>query len=395
MIPLKSAFAVVAISSVVSLHAQGGWIDLFNGKTLEGWEQRGGTATYSVEDGTITGVAVPNSSNSFLCTKRTFSNFELELEFKCDPNLNSGVQVRSECFPEATTVTINGKKITFPAGRVHGYQSEIDVDAKRGRMWTAGIYDEGRRGWLFPVGEKTEQGMAFSEQGRKVTKNGDWNKLRIVADGPSIKTWLNGKLRADITDAVTPSGFIALQVHGIGKDAAKAGLKVSFRDIRLRELPGKETTANNTLTEKEKADGWKLLWDGETSNGWRSAKSEKFPAKGWTMQDGILKVQGSNGEESAGGGDIITRKRYANFELEADFKITPGANSGIKFFVQPNLSPIDKKTGKPTAVGSAIGMEFQILDDDRHPDAKLGKDGDRKLGSLYDLIPAPKNKAQN
>ncbi len=106
----------------------------------------------------------------------------------------------------------------------------------------------------------------------------------------------------------------------------------------------------------------------------------------------MLTVHDNKGEESAGGGDIITRKRYNNFELTADFKITPGANSGIKIFVQPDISPVDKKTGQKTAVGSAIGMEFQILDDALHPDAKLGKDGNRKLGSLYDLIPAPTDK---
>jgi hypothetical protein len=148
----------------------------------------------------------------------------------------------------------------------------------------------------------------------------------------------------------------------------------------------------NTLTDAEKAGGWKLLWDGKTTEGWRSPKSDKFPTHGWSMKDGILTVHDNNGEESARGGDIITRKRYANFELTADFKLTPGANSGIKIFVQPDLSAIDKKTGKKTAVGSAIGMEFQVLDDERHPDAKLGKDGNRKIGSLYDLIPAPTNK---
>ncbi len=390
MTRLKPLLAAVVLSSTAPLFAQGDWIDLFDGKTLNGWEQKGGAAKYTVEDNAIVGVAVPNSPNSFLCTTRNFANFELELEFKCDPDLNSGVQIRSECFPEAATATLDGKTFEFPAGRVHGYQSEIDLDAKRGRMWTAGIYDEGRRGWLFPVEEKSEQGQAFSEQGRKITKSGEWNKLRIVADGPSIKTWLNDELRADLTDSATPSGFIALQVHGIGEDAGKAGLEAAFRNIRLRELPGK----NSASTAAEKADGWTMLWDGRTSAGWRSAKSEKFPEKGWTMHDGVLTVQPSGGEESAAGGDIITRKRYANFEFETDFKMTPGANSGIKFFVQPNLSPIDKTTGKPTAVGSAIGLEFQILDDELHPDAKLGKDGNRRLGSLYDLIPAPKDKVQ-
>jgi hypothetical protein len=148
----------------------------------------------------------------------------------------------------------------------------------------------------------------------------------------------------------------------------------------------------NTLTPDEVKSGWHLLWDGKTSEGWRSAASQKFPTHGWGMKDGVLSVHSGNGEESKGGGDIITIKRYADFELDADFKITPGANSGIKIFVQPNISPIDKVTGKKTAVGSAIGLEYQILDDVRHPDAKLGKNGDRTLGSLYDLIPAPADK---
>lgn len=155
---------------------------------------------------------------------------------------------------------------------------------------------------------------------------------------------------------------------------------------------GKSFAEQNTLTGAEAEAGWRLLWDGKTTDGWRSAKGEGFPAHGWVMQDGVLSVHANSGEESTGGGDILTRKRYADFELAADFKITPGANSGIKIFVQPNLSPIDKNTGVKTAVGSAIGCEFQILDDARHPDAKLGRDGNRTIGSLYDLIPAAADK---
>jgi len=153
-----------------------------------------------------------------------------------------------------------------------------------------------------------------------------------------------------------------------------------------------QTAAPNILSDAEKAAGWSLLWDGKTNEGWRSPKSENFPAKGWTMGDGVLSTLENGGEEAADGGDIITRKRYSDFELTVDFKITTGANSGIKIFVQPDLSPIDKKTGKPAFVGSAIGLEFQILDDNVHPDAKLGLNGDRTIGSLYDLTPAPADK---
>ena len=147
----------------------------------------------------------------------------------------------------------------------------------------------------------------------------------------------------------------------------------------------------NVLTANEEADGWKLLWNGKNTDGWRSIKSEDFPAHGWTMKDGVLTVHDKTRHDSVAGGDIITRQRYSDFELVADFKILPRANSGIKIFVQLDSTPIDKMTAKTNAA-AAIGCEFQILDDALHPDAKLGKNGNRTVGSLYDLIPAPKDK---
>lgn len=143
------------------------------------------------------------------------------------------------------------------------------------------------------------------------------------------------------------------------------------------------TPADNTLTKKEIKDGWELLWDGKTTAGWKSIWTDSFPKKGWEIKDGELIVLAANGGESSNGGDIITVKQYKNFILDVDFKITDGANSGIKYFVQTELN---------AQAGSAIGCEWQILDDLRHPDAKLGKNGNRTLGSLYDLIPAPTDK---
>lgn len=149
---------------------------------------------------------------------------------------------------------------------------------------------------------------------------------------------------------------------------------------------GGKRVKDNTLSSQEKAEGWTLLWDGKSTEGWRGAKLEEFPTAGWKIEDGVLKVLRSGGAESANGGDIVTRKEYKNFILKVDFKITEGANSGIKYFVNTDTN---------RGAGSAIGCEFQILDDERHPDAKLGVKGNRQLGSLYDLIPAPEDKPVN
>ena len=144
-----------------------------------------------------------------------------EYEFKVDPKLNSGVQIRSECFEETRTVEAKGKQIKIPAGRVHGYQVEIDPSA---RAWTAGIYDEGRRGWLNDLKGNEAARMAF--------KQNEWNKIRVEARGESIKTWLNGVPAADLKDSLTPSGFIALQVHGTKEE----GLQVRWRKLRILVL---------------------------------------------------------------------------------------------------------------------------------------------------------------
>ena len=156
---------------------------------------------------------------------------------------------------------------------------------------------------------------------------------------------------------MTPSGFIALQVHAIGDNKSVEGSQVRWRNLRIKEVKGSAPSAAselNTLTAGEKAAGWKLLWDGKTSEGWRSAHGPDFPKGGWKMADGILTINESGGAEAAAAGDIITREKFSDFELSLDFKITPGANSGIKIFVDPSINK---------GAGSAIGPEFQILDD--------------------------------
>jgi hypothetical protein len=172
--------------------ADQGFNPLFDGKTLEGWEQHSGKAEYRVEDGAIVGKTVAGTGNSFLCTKKSYGDFILELEFKVDPSMNSGIQFRSTFYPQATEVTVNGKKMKFAADRVHGYQFEIDPSK---RAWTGGVYDEARRGWLFDLKNKPEAGQAF--------KQGEWNKARIECKGESIKTFINDVPAADLQDGVT------------------------------------------------------------------------------------------------------------------------------------------------------------------------------------------------
>jgi hypothetical protein len=245
-------------------------------------------------------------------------------------------------------------------------------------MWSAGLYEEGRRGWIVP-GFGGGDALAFSKQGREISKVGEWNHVKVEAFGNHIRTWLNGVPRVDVRDDGDLSGFIAFQVHGIGNAKDRDGTTVQWKNITLTELP------DNALTESEKADGWVLLFDGKTTAGWRSAKGPKFPESGWSVVDGTLRTAASGGKESAAAGDIITLGTYKQFEVSVDFKLTTGANSGLKYYVQPDLNH---------GAGSAFGLEFQMLDDAVHADAKLGRDGNRTVSSLYDLITA-KNKRPN
>jgi hypothetical protein len=215
-------FLLLAAFPLLADEPEGPWANLFNGKDLDGWVQRGGKAKYRVEDNQIVGSSVPNTNNSFLCTRKHYADIVLELDFKVDPELNSGVQIRSHCFDEDKTIEVNGKKIKIKGGVVHGYQVEIDPSK---RAWTGGIYDESRRGWLYDLKK--------NEPARKAFKQNDWNKFRIECRGPSIKTWLNGVPAADLKDSLTASGFIALQVHGVGKKAEP--MEVRFRNLRIKE----------------------------------------------------------------------------------------------------------------------------------------------------------------
>lgn len=217
LIPLL-ALAFVAPASGGGPAAAEGWTPLFDGESLDGWTVRGGAAEYSVEDGAIVGTTVEGSPNTFLC-KGDYRDFELELEVRCDPRLNSGVQVRSHVYDQ-----------DHPrAGVVYGPQCEV----ARRETGTAGrFYDEGRRGeWLCEI--RPDARDAFRDDG--------WNRYRIVVQGDRYRSWINGVPASDFRDNLDERGFVGLQVHGIPK--GEGPYRVRWRNIRIRELaPGEAVT---------------------------------------------------------------------------------------------------------------------------------------------------------
>ena len=347
--------------------AQDGWTSLFDGKTLNGWKVLAGGASFSVENGAIVGTTVINSGNTFLVTEKQFGDFILELDVRIDDTTsNSGVQVRSHYNPEGH----EGRGLVF------GCQFELDPSS---RKWSGGIYDEGRREWLYPGDLHAQTRYAF--------KLHEFNHIRIECIGHDMKTWINGQAIAYLVDTMDQKGFIGLQVHAINSPEL-AGKKIYFKNIRVQTsalhalpFPAGVYVVNqipNMLTRYEQNNAWKLLFNGKNSDGWVGAYKKSFPDNGWSVKDGLMTVLSSEGKESANGGDVVTTDEYHAFDLSFEFRMTPGANSGVKYFV----------TLTENNTGSAIGLEYQILDDSLHPDAKLGKDGDRTLSSLYDLIPA-------
>ncbi len=341
-------------------------VPLFDGKSLSGWKQLGGAADYQVIDGAIVGSSRPGVPNSFLVTEKNYGDFVLEFDVRQDVGpTNSGVQFRSLSTPE------------FENGRVHGYQADNDTSP---RQWSGQIYEEAQRGW-FTTGET-------NPPARSLYKFGEWNHYRIEAIGSRMRVWINGGAAADLIDSATASGFIGLQVHSIN-NADESGRTTSWKNLviqtqKLKPLPKMGIFIRNNLPNhlhaEEKAQGWRLLWDGKTARGWRSAKGAGFPAQGWSMANGELAVQPQN-DKNGGGGDIMTDEEFDAFELQLEFKVSAGANSGIFYYL---TSPHDPASNAP------LGLEYQILDDEHHPDAKLGIDGNRTLASLYDILPRAK-----
>lgn len=375
--------------NILFLSSQDKWTYLID-DDLSNWEIKEGNAEFIIDDGIITGTSILKSTSTYLGTKINYKDFILEFEVNVSSGLNSGVQFRS-------------LKSDQLRNSVYGYQLELEADKpERNRLWSGGIYDQSRRSiFLYP--------LSVNPIARSAFKVDEWNFVRIEAIGNSIRTWINGIQCSNLIDDTSIEGFIALQIHSIGKQSNE-GKTVKWKNIRIttneinnnrypvEDYAQEINNIDNFLTKKQKEDGWKFIFDGNTSNGWLSAKSDSFPSKGWKINNGIISVLSSNGKESENGGDIVTKDKYKNFELELDFKITKGANSGIKYFVDLDLNK---------GAGSAIGLEYQILDNKFHLDAskkfrvmelegekwELKKEDikrNRGVASLYDLIEAEK-----
>jgi len=223
------SLTVLMLLSITAGASAAEWVDLFDGKTLDGWSVHSGYAAYGVEDGAIVGTAVKGSPNTFLCTNEQYDDFVLEFEVKCAPKLNSGVQFRSLIAEDPMFFVFQDKEgkpreRAIPVDRVYGYQVEIAAAATG---TSGGVYDEARRGFFLSDIRKDSAAS-------KALKDNQWNKYRIECNGSSIKTSVNGVPCADFRDSLTARGIIGLQVHGLGKDFQP--YQVRWRNIRIKEL---------------------------------------------------------------------------------------------------------------------------------------------------------------
>lgn len=337
LLAIGAAGTAASQDSSAAKKNEAGWVALFDGESLAGWTQRNGTATYKVEDGTIVGRTKDGSPNSFLCSNRDYSDFELKFDVKVHNNLNSGVQIRSQTKGSFT-------------GRVNGPQVEIEASGKGGAE-SGYLYAEAAGGWMTP-GDKRAPHKTF--------KDGEWNAYRVLAVGSNIKVWINGTQISDLTHEKMygshPRGFIGLQVHGIGN--GQGPFDVRWRGIELREIRGKKA-------------GWTKLYNGKDLTGWKTTGN-------WLPQeDGELLIQPRDGEKGwqRYGAYLWSEKQYGDFILDIEYSYPKGGNSGIYFRVADTGDPVNQ------------GIEAQILDSS----AKKGDMSHHDHGGIISTIGASKN----
>ncbi len=221
------AIMAASVSTFVSTANAAEWTSLFNGKDIKGWEKKGGKASYKVEDDCIVGTTKPNTPNTFLCPPKSYSDFELTFEVKCDPALNSGVQIRSISDADEIPAGLSEKDAAKAKKKADGkslFGPQVEIAANGN---AAGVWFEGVGGWLLaPKPEVTN----------KAYKNDGWNKYRVLAKGETIQVWVNGTLISDGKDTRThfTKGRLGFQVHGVGQKTEP--LSVRWKNIMIREV---------------------------------------------------------------------------------------------------------------------------------------------------------------
>jgi hypothetical protein len=350
--------------------APGPWKTLFDGTSTDAWRGYGRdsfpTNAWKVENGELKTIAGVKDAVDIV-TKDKYGDFELELEWKLKPGGNSGIIYRAAELPA-------------PAQSWHtGPEMQI-------------LDDEKHRDGLDP---KTSAGALYAlvaPTNKTLKPVGEWNKVRLVVNGNHVEHWLNGnkvveaeldspeikaliaasKFKAYPRFAKEPEGHIVLQYHGD---------EVAFRNVRVRSLSGSPTSGtsgagstggSNQLTTTEKMEGWRLLFDGKTTSGWRAFKGTSFPSSKWAVADGCLKKTATGTGDSRGAGDIVTVDSFDDFDLRFEWRISPGGNSGVKYLVT------EERDGP-------IAHEYQVIDDERHPDGKIGPH--RQSAAFYDVLP--------
>ncbi len=324
------------------------WQPLFDGKTLDGWQVKGGFATYRVEDGMIVGATAKGSPNTFLCTKKEYSDFVLEFEVLCDPALNSGCQIRSHVYEKDATLTVerNGRKIEQKRhkGEVYGYQVEI-ANAETGT--SGGVWDEARQAkWLYATQD--------DPQASKALKNNEWNHYRIQCIGDYIRTWVNGIACAHFHDSLDASGLIGLQVHSVGGDAK---LQVRWRNIRIRDLSKAAWQPN---FKKNQLNDW-IVKGPASKNKWVVGTAQMDPAdpKQLIAKKGdneMINLAIHHGDSS----DIYTKEKFGDCYISLEVMVPKGSNSGIYVMGEYEVQVLDSygkdpKQFNPGDMGAIYG----------------------------------------
>jgi hypothetical protein len=364
--------AVTVLLSLVGLAgaAPGPWKALFDGKSTDAWRGYGRdsfpTTAWKVENGELKTIAGVKDAVDII-TKDKYGDFELELEWKLKPGGNSGIIYRAAEQPA-------------PGQSWHtGPEMQILDDAKH----KDGLDPKTSAGALYGLVAPTNKTLKPA---------GEWNKVRLVVNGNHVEHWLNGnkvveaeldspeikaliaasKFKAYPRFAKEREGHIVLQYHGD---------EVAFRNVRVRTLSASPTSGtsgagstggSNQLTTTEKMEGWRLLFDGKSTSGWRAFKGTTFPSDKWAVADGCLKKMATGTGDSRGAGDIVTVDSFDDFDLRFEWRISPGGNSGVKYLVTAERD-------------GPIAHEYQVIDDERHPDGKIGPH--RQSAAFYDVLP--------